>query len=161
MSITERGLPFCGLLLATGLAITGCGGAAGSKSSGPPNAQDKSVQFARCMRAHGVNVPDPPPGSSNVKLPKDALADKTKLNAAVKACGKYGGQAVKALTGQGGSQSQDRQLKLARCLRAHGVDVSDPQPGKPLKLPSGSLNSTRVKGALKTCRFSGSTGGGQ
>lgn len=163
MSIINRALPICGLLLAGGITITGCAGSgdAQAQSSGSPNAQDKSVQFAQCMREHGVNIPDPKPGGGGLKVPKEALADKAKLNAAIKACGKYGGQAVKGLTGQGGAQNQDKQLKLARCLRQHNVDVADPQAGKPLKLPPGSLNSARVKEALKTCGFGGTVGGGQ
>jgi len=163
MSIINRTLPICVLLLAGGMAITGCGGSADTEaqSSTSPNAQDKSVQFAQCMRQHGVNIPDPQPGGGGIKVPKDALADKAKLNAAIKACGKYGGQALKGLTGQGGTQSQDNQLKLARCLREHDIDVADTQAGQPLKLPPGSLNSARVKEALKTCGFGGNVGGGR
>jgi hypothetical protein len=55
-----------------------------------PQEQQQMVQFARCMRQHGVNMPDPKPGGG---IDADAGAgvnpDSPKFKAAERACQQY------------------------------------------------------------------------
>jgi hypothetical protein len=115
--------------LALALSVVGlvaCGGG-GSNSGGGASQEEAGLEFAECVRAHGVSIEDPKPGQS-ITLPNND--PKTKKAAA--ACnGKLGG-------GQELSASEDEALKegalaFARCMRSEGIDMGDPTfpgPGK-------------------------------
>ncbi|MFI9386690.1 hypothetical protein [Kutzneria sp. NPDC052558] len=57
--------------------------------SGPgpddPQVRDQMLKYAKCMRDHGVDMPDPKPGEA-ITLPMGGSGD-AKLDAAGKACG--------------------------------------------------------------------------
>jgi hypothetical protein len=133
-----------GLLLAVGVA--GCGG--GGKTSGVASLgggsatstttaggrQDdmqKALNWARCMRQHGVNMPDPRFDAQGRMLPPEPAAvpnaqAKLKSKAAEQACKQYepsGGPP----THPPGAQERQQALAFARCLRQHGINVPDPQ----------------------------------
>src|SRR5215468_4760311 len=102
----KRALVVLGLTLVTAGVLVGCGG--GGKGPGVATAnggtttasasphptasvdrEQQAIDFARCMRAHGVNVPDPDPGSGGgirIQVPKGG---KAKLDAAQEACKQY------------------------------------------------------------------------
>jgi hypothetical protein len=129
-------------ILAVGVAVAACGGgpstpsaatgsttttAAGSSASGSTDATGL-VAYSSCMRSHGVpNFPDP---SSTGGVPKagvisaEGAVSSAQVNAAQNAC--------KSLLPAGSSLSgtpiqtiptQDQQdyLKVAACLRSHGI----------------------------------------
>jgi hypothetical protein len=102
-----------GLLLAVALAVAACGG--GGKSSGvaslngskQPTAttnaggshddRQAALNFARCMRQHGIDLPDPQFSGDNIvqRLPTRAEQNSPKFKAAQPACRQYlpnGGQ---------------------------------------------------------------------
>jgi hypothetical protein len=103
---------------------TGSGG--GSASKDP---QEAALEFAKCMREHGVDMPDPEVDSQGrirvtVRAGRDQ-ADPKKLDEAQRACGH--------LMGGGGDgpgrldpKAQDAMLAFARCMREHGIDMPDP-----------------------------------
>jgi hypothetical protein len=139
-------------VLALMLAVAACGGGGGGKANGvasltgankpttttaagPPSKQDAqqaALAFARCMRQHGINMPDPkvsgnkitqelPGGRGGGKGPDDPT-----FKAAQQACNKYlpnGGQPIKP-----DPQEQQQMLAFARCMRQHGIDLPDPNP---------------------------------
>jgi hypothetical protein len=114
-------------LCATILAACG-GGGEGDGGGAQAAREEASLEFAACLRAHGVEVEDPQPGQ-NVKLPD--RGPKTKK--ALAACqGKLG------TSGQELSAEEDEELKegalaFARCMRKEGIDMGDPTflgPGK-------------------------------
>jgi hypothetical protein len=93
-------------------------------------------------------MPDPSAGAGGgvgLTAPTDAAA----FQKALDAC-----QSV-AANGQSSTASdpaqQKKALAQAKCLRAHGVDVPDPQPGHSTRLPTGS----NVDAALKACGIDG------
>jgi hypothetical protein len=148
------------------LALAGCGGtAAGNgvasaghgKGSGTPSAavrsstdpQEAQLKYARCLREHGVNMPDDPKD-----LPSGGLAIS---DTAEKACKKWM-QGVGTVLDANDPQTRDRFLKLARCMRAHGIDWPDPQPGSlggPPPDYDGGDNKPKFDQALKACRQGG------
>src|SRR5882757_9068477 len=67
-------------------ASGGTGG--GQANGGDPANTDAMVAYAKCMRANGIDMPDPTPGSGGTKL---SLGDKdpSVLNKAMAACRKY------------------------------------------------------------------------
>jgi hypothetical protein len=118
-----RFLTVAALLAASAsLALTACGGSSPSKaaSSSP---QDAMLKFARCMRQHGVNFPDPT-GSGPVSI---HITNPQAFDAAQNACAKYRAAGEKSISPAQRAQFQDRALQFARCMRAHGVNVPDPQ----------------------------------
>jgi len=128
----------CTLLLGV---LAGCARPAGAAGASPtPDAYQAGVKYSQCMRSHGVNIPDPQTVSGSgggmvfsVKVTPGAVdqminPDSAQFKAAQNAC--------KHLLPNGGTlsaaqqaQMQQDALKFARCMRAHGVDVPDPQPG--------------------------------
>lgn len=127
-----------------------------SASASPSGSrQDQLVAFARCMRENGVQIPDPAPGEENVQLPAGTKGD-AKTQTALTECQKLLGGGAKDGTD---STAQDRSVALAKCLRGKGLDVADPEPGKPLQL-SGAANSPEAREAITACRTSIGAGTG-
>jgi hypothetical protein len=128
-----------GLLLALALAVAGCGGGkpsgvaslggAGSATSTSPGGGDQTqadLAFARCMRQHGINLPDPKveAGRTVWEPPQGVGPDDPKVKAARQACRQYrenGGQAQRP-----SPQQQQQMLAFARCMRQHGINLPDP-----------------------------------
>lgn len=154
------------------LALTSCSGDSGSpgvasagdddgkksaSASASPSGsrQDQLVAFARCMRENGVQIPDPAPGEENVQLPAGTKGD-ARTQTALTACQRLLGGGAKDGTD---STAQDRAVALAACLRGKGLDVADPEPGKPLQL-SGAANSPEAREAITACRTSIGAGAG-
>jgi hypothetical protein len=141
--------PFLGAL-ALMLAVAGCGddgddpnGVASlsgankpttTTSAGPANkgdAQNAALEFARCMRQHGIDMPDPKISGNRITQefkasPGSKGPDDPKFKAAQQACNKYlpsGGQPPKL-----NPQERQQLVAFARCMREHGIDVPDPGP---------------------------------
>jgi hypothetical protein len=172
--------PFVALAVATLLlgACTGSGAGPSVATLTDPSAspspsasvdpEQAMLAFARCMREHGVDIPDPQPGSGgkggtfNFRVGDGGKAtDKTKLQAADTACrhfiegigsGPNGGQIDPAM--------QDALIAFSRCMREHGIDMPDPQfenGGAALVVPDGGKgafdpNSTKFKDAQEACK---------
>jgi hypothetical protein len=43
-------------------------------------------------------------------------------------------------------------VRLARCLRRHGVNVADPQPGQPLKINDQGQDRQQLQQANQACQ---------
>ena len=150
------------LLCLTGaaLSLAACGGtssasdvAGGSTSSHDTAASNgKALQFAGCMRAHGVpNFPDPTGGLLDHRVqqtPNSMSVNGVEVNgpafqSAMKVCQSYlpnGGHPTAAQTAKAKSQA----LAMAKCMRSHGVpNFPDPsfQPG-----PNGGVG-VKISGA--------------
>ena len=106
------------------LGLTGCG------KSNPPAAsqaeQDKMTRYSQCMQKYGINIPIPDPeepAAGVVTLnPNDP-----KALAAQAACGRLAPNPQQQ--GKLTAAQEDRALKLAECLRKHGINAKDPAPG--------------------------------
>jgi hypothetical protein len=117
------------------LALGACGSAddgGGAKSA--PNKKDKAfegaLKFSRCMREHGVDMPDPQRvGTGGIKVTGGKMRpNDPKTKAALSACQKYmqigGGETLDPAKR---AKLQEAALNYARCMRGHGVDMPDPQ----------------------------------
>lgn len=93
------------------------------------------LDFARCMRDHGVDMPDPKAGKGDVtsfEAPAAGaqLPDESKFVEAEKACRHLMDAAgPPKLSPEDEKQMQDAMLAFARCMRDRGVEMPDPQPG--------------------------------
>jgi len=116
-------------------------GACGSSNNGSGGADDeqRGLQFARCMRDHGVDMPDPTSSSKgnftfHVRTRGRPGAGgqgpaPAKFNGAIQACRKYAPNGGKPPSAAQQQEMRDRALRFAQCMRAHGVDFPDPKSG--------------------------------
>ncbi len=176
--MSRRGAPRLAALvgaLALALAVAACGGdpksggvaslsGSGGHTTTTTNAgtgQDPkkaALEFSKCMREHGINMPDPKfdsnggitlgvkPGSG-VPRPDDP-----KFKAAQAACQKYlpnGGQPI----GKPNPQQQQQALKFARCMRQHGIDMPDPNPNGGGLMVGGGSGGRTTKAAPDDPKF--------
>ena len=93
--------------------------------------QEAALKWARCMREHGVDVPDPQVGSGGRLTVQAGTGrrfdrDNAKFQAAIEACGSPLGNARPQLTDEQSEQLQETMLGFAKCMREHGVDMPDP-----------------------------------
>jgi hypothetical protein len=113
-------------------SLVACG--AENDPSKPASAQTQEAKnrkamldFARCMREHGVDMPDPQFSGGRVTQRMKG-GNPEQMRAAEKACEKYRAQ-VKAPEMSASEKAEFKKAALAnaRCMREHGIDFPDPQ----------------------------------
>jgi hypothetical protein len=119
--------------VAGALAIGACGGGGGGSGSAKSQ-QDKAfagaLKFAKCMRDHGIDMPDPQrtAGGGIKQTMNGKPGSKAAMQAAQNACKKYqqlgGGRAPSAAEQ---AKIKNALLAYAKCMRDHGIDVPDPK----------------------------------
>ena len=126
------------LLAAVGaaLALGACGGSdddggSGSRSkSQGDKAFEGALKYAKCMREHGIDTPDPQRvGNGGIKMTmKGGPTNRAAMETAQKACEKYmtigGGKAPSAAEQ---AKAKDAMLAYAKCMRGEGVNMPDPK----------------------------------
>jgi hypothetical protein len=164
MNRTLRFLPVI-LLVAVVPSVAACGGDDGSGSATAADREEKAekarLDFARCMRRNGVNLPDPQsgPGGEGIRVRIPPGISPQRVEAAQRKCQRYLRAAFGGRSPRSDPRFRDAALKFARCMRSNGVDVPDPatQPregGGLLRIGPGKLNpdSPRVRAAMDKCR---------
>jgi hypothetical protein len=165
-----------GLLLALALALAACGGGddgndgndgvaslggsdqATSTTSpgGSGDFKQRALAYARCMRQHGVNMPDPKfdaQGRMAQQNPPGVGPGDPKYDAAQQACKQYlpdGGEPEKV-----DPQVQQQMLAYARCMRQHGINMPDPKPGEGISVDGDAgvnPNAPKFKAADQACQ---------
>ena len=127
------------LLVALALALAGCGSSGSSTTtaaatqSGPSAAklQKARVEAAVCMRAQGIDVPDPSTAPGSLLRIARILASypTSKVQAAEQACASQIRQAFPNLTNLTPAQRAQRVQEArayAACMRSHGINFPDP-----------------------------------
>lgn len=139
-------------LCAIGLMACGGGGGSGSSGGGESAAaeEETALEFAECMRSHGVEVEDPKPGQS---LTIGSTDDPT-TKKALAACNGKLGNAGQELSPEEGEEFKEGWLAFAECVREHGVDMADPEflgPGK-VHLDRSVAGSPAFEAAREACQ---------
>jgi hypothetical protein len=109
------------------LAACGSDPAADPAASTKKQMRDAQLAFAKCMREHGVDMPDPQPGERGFQVVAPNGMSPRKSRDAEQACRKYL-DAIKPpeLTDAQKKEFQEAALAHARCMREHGIDIPDP-----------------------------------
>jgi hypothetical protein len=121
------------------------GGAAGPAGLTTAQSDQDMLNFTRCMRAHGVNMPDPVhiPGHTGLSLEFPGATPSPNTRAATTACTHFIQPIIQAKNaGAAAAMSPARLAALtryARCMRAHDIPMLDPTS-------FGALNLGRVPG---------------
>jgi hypothetical protein len=141
------------------VGVAACGGKGSNHSSASHMTQQQRLvaamdAFARCARAHGIPVPDAAP---NGQIPgADALKRKyvntPQGQAVLRDCQRQL-NAAQQLSDAANTADRQGALRFARCMRAHGIPVSDPSPSgtltaRPEKI---SKSSPQVRAAAADC----------
>lgn len=168
----RRTLAALALVPALALGAQGCGGGGGGDGTAKAASDDQKMrEFARCMRANGVDMPDPKDGRIEIRASakpggagKKAPEVDAGLQAAQKKCAH--------LMPNGGKPPKPKPEELAKmrafskCMRDKGVSAfPDPQPDGGMKIKEGKgtemdPGSPTFKSAQKACAKLSPGGGG-
>jgi hypothetical protein len=166
-------LPVAVAAVSSALVLAACGSSGKSGSGSGFATASAGIKFADCMRAHGVSdFPDPSSGGG-IQLSGSGINPQSPaFQSAQSACQKLlpGGGPGRG----GGSEARKEQMvKLAECMRAHGLTTfPDPTtsapsappagggiafggPGGFLSVPSSMVQSPAFNQAAATCGFPG------
>jgi hypothetical protein len=154
------------IAVATAVALSACGTAAGSDrqvaslgtgavddstagsenataTTAPKDPNEAALEFAKCMREHGVDMPDPVVkddgnggggvliqvgGPNGDKTPPD----KQTMDAANKDCQHFLQESAGSFDPPSPEEQEkmkEKALAFAKCMRDHGIDMPDPQFG--------------------------------
>ncbi|HEX6712226.1 MAG TPA: hypothetical protein VF066_02535 [Thermoleophilaceae bacterium] len=119
---------------AASIVLAACGGSgSGSGDPGAGQSDDsKELAFAACLRKAGIDAPDPergPNGEMRQRIGVPRGISPKRMGKIQKDCQKKSGFAPKPPSKAEQARFRDAALKFARCMRAHGVNIPDPQPG--------------------------------
>jgi hypothetical protein len=168
-SFLLRALGWCILAGALAIGVAACGSSSNSSSGSTGSGASVSssdaryqarLNLAKCMRAHGVNVPDPPAnggfaaGAGEIR----ALQSSPNTQSALQACAQYRRQAFPLAGASAAQRAQFQQdlVKFAQCMRSHNIDVPDPSTtgggfGFFRQIPSSERNSPAFQSAFRAC----------
>jgi hypothetical protein len=127
--------------LALVLVAAACGGSSSSARSGGVAAGGGDPQFkwelkfVGCLRSQGIEIEDPSPTTGFPAVNKDAA-----FTAASKACEEKLGDPPSVENGgpTGSAKEQKTILREVKCMREHGIDISDPGPEEAMMIPEGA-----------------------
>jgi len=119
------------------IALGACGGGDSGGGGGSSRAElrDAALEYAQCMRKHGIDMPDPKFSDGGMSMsiggPGTKRIPKATMDAAQQACRKIM-ESVKppSMSPQQQAKARESALKMARCMREAGFDFPDPQFGE-------------------------------
>jgi hypothetical protein len=171
------------LAAAASLAAAGCSGRGGASAQGAPTAEKREqamLEFAECMRSHGIDVPDPTTDDNgNLVMrgpgrisPAARAAPDSKERAAQQECRKHLEGSFQQFSPEQRAEMQDRMVKFAECMRSKGIEMPDPDFSQAQgagefrqRIRSGgvNVNDEKFREASDACRekvFAGQAGPG-
>jgi hypothetical protein len=155
-----------GLAVGCAVSLAACGSSHHSSNTTRSASNSKALEFASCMRAHGVpSFPDPSGGGSGFNFAGNAINPQSPaFKSARQTCGQL---APGRAGGVEATQSEFlAALRFAKCMRTHGFsDFPDPTrfdspPGPILIIGAGlffrvspgfNANAPAVKQAVSAC----------
>ncbi|HYF27748.1 MAG TPA: hypothetical protein VD931_18545 [Baekduia sp.] len=147
------------LCAAAAAASGGCGAGDDPDPAAAARADDdeRQLAFARCMRQNGIDLPDPGAGGGPQRIRVGRGVSPQVVQRAMRECRERTGGGPRQPTDEERQELQDAALKFARCMRANGVDLPDPQPGRGGLIrmagsPSTDPESPRFRKAEAACR---------
>lgn len=151
------------------LGVASCGGGGGGESQA--SREEAQLEFAECMRGHGVDMPDPKPGQRGMtfgttrsgsggedKASVGINPDDPTTKKALEACESKMPDVGAEISPEQEEKFKEAALAFAECMREHGVDMPDPRfagKGKvSIQIKKGGLdpNSPAFKAAQEACQ---------
>jgi hypothetical protein len=116
---------------------------AATGTTAPTDPNEAALQFAKCMREHGVDMPDPvvsdngdgKGGAVAIQIGGDGAQpiDQKAMEAANKDCQHFLADASAGFDPPSGAELEkmkEQALAFSKCMRDHGIDMPDPQFGE-------------------------------
>jgi hypothetical protein len=140
-------------LLAVTLTGCGSGSPAAGTSSGSKRTQvdeqqkDKELKYVQCLRKHGMKIGDPVDGKYEID---NSDSKDPKAQAALKACAQY---APNQTEDKISAKDLDNRVKMAQCMRRHGINVKDPTGNNSIaqQVPAGT-SPEELEKVSQACR---------
>jgi hypothetical protein len=122
------------LAIATVPLVLSCAGVSQAQTSTVKDTHANEIAFANCMRQQGIPVEDPD-SSGHFKISANPSSgpqyDMSKVQAVEQTCQKKVGWSLTVdVSQQQTGQFMENALKYASCMRQHGINWPDPQPGQ-------------------------------
>jgi hypothetical protein len=119
--------------------------------------EEAMLEFAECMRDHGVDMPDPQfedGGLVRIEAGPGRDIDEDEFEAANEACRKLLPNGGEPPSEEEMAEMEDAMLEFAECMRDHGIDMPDPQGGGMTIGPDDDIdpNDPDFKAADEDCR---------
>ncbi len=138
-----------------GKSTSSKGGSGGSKKSTEADREKAALAFSRCMRANGVDMPDPGADGMMKINPDQEQPSQEAMQEAEKKCKKER-EALQGSFGEPSKEFQEKALQMARCVRSKGFDMPDPTPSKgggtAVEFDPEKLEDPEFQKAMETCR---------
>lgn len=148
MSISSRSLA---PLLATGLAALSLAACGSSSPSSGASDEEKRLAFEDCLRDQGIQVQSSAEGTAiRTDAKSSAGGSAPDPQRAMRTCHKKTGWAPREPSAAEKAEFRDEALRMARCMRAHGVDMPDPKADGAM-LMRADPNSATFARAQKAC----------
>jgi hypothetical protein len=125
--------------------------------SGAIDFQESLLDFAGCMRDHGIDMPDPEFGADGMpdfrKLVASMDFGDPDFTAARQACGSFMAGLAMSTDPKVQAEWQQALVDFAGCMRDNGIDMADPQPGTGAfrNLASVDTGSPEFEAAYEAC----------
>ncbi|MET7402811.1 hypothetical protein ABZS66_55960 [Dactylosporangium sp. NPDC005572] len=127
----------------------------GSGKRNPEADQEAFLNFAKCMREHGIPMDDPQMDDGRFQMSIPEGTDKEKVDAAQKECQQYmpnGGEPMRA-----DPEAVEKMRKFSQCMRDNGItNFPDPTEDGGIAIDVNKLgvdpNSEEFKKAEEQCR---------
>ena len=110
------------------LLLAACGGSSGDDPSADQSFETKRLAFFDCMRKAGLDVKQQSTGGRRdtaITIPKGVSP--ARLQTIQRDCASKTGGGPREPSKAEQANFLDQALKFARCMRAHGIDMPDPQ----------------------------------
>jgi hypothetical protein len=159
------------LLLVLSLAAFALAACGGSSGSGPGRSdEEKRLAFEDCLRDEGLDVQMSPDGKRTaIRMTArggagsgsgpQTFGGPDDENGPFARCREKTGWAPSPPTAAEQARARDEGLKLARCMRAHGVDMADPAPDGRMLVRIREDSPTQ-QAAMRACGMGGPGGPG-
>ncbi len=164
MTITAPRRTIGALAAGVALALAGCGedparDAGGGAGANRASAAEGALAFARCMREHGIDLPDPQTsGGGMVRITPGEGFDPgdPRARRAQEACrDELPAAGPEDLPADERRELRERALRFTQCLREQGLDAPDPDADGGLRIGPGQgidPQDPRFRRAEAACR---------
>jgi hypothetical protein len=142
---TGHGFPTILAATAAALLLAACGGSNNTDGSAAQPDDAKRLAFIDCMRKAGLDVKQQNSGGRRdtaIRVPEGISP--ARLQTIQRDCARKTGGGPRVPSKAEQARFLDQALKFARCMRAHGIDMPDPQAqGGGIRIggPAGSRSS--------------------
>jgi hypothetical protein len=128
----NRSAAVTALLSIAAIALSACGGednTDGPSASDQAKLEKAALNHAKCLREHGLDVPDPKFEGGRVTMGMNAQgADQETVERAQKECEHFLEDAPRPeISPEQEAEARDQALAHAKCMREQGFDFPDPE----------------------------------